>query len=56
VILMGARKIRTGMQTVKARLVRFQMGMRTLENWTGGHSRYIVTKDLSTFCACPKIL
>jgi hypothetical protein len=54
----GTQKTRnpTRMQTVKARLLRFQMGIRTLLDWTTDHSCCILANNLSTFCACPKYL
>lgn len=43
------------MQRVKTMLMIFQMGMKTIENWTT--SCYILlAKNLSTFCPCSKIL
>jgi hypothetical protein len=28
----------------------------SVANWTRGHSRYILAKNLSTFCLCPETL
>jgi hypothetical protein len=38
------------MQTVKIKLIKFQMGTRA----PLGHSCYILAKNLSTFCQCPE--
>lgn len=46
-IVEGAQRARIliEMCTVKAMLMKFQMEMRLLENWTRGHAHYTVAKN-----------
>jgi hypothetical protein len=55
-ILTGGQKTRIEMQTIKIMHEVSDGSMKSLGNWTGDHFCYLLTKNLSTFCLCPKTL
>lgn len=57
-ILFGAQKIKRVMRMwiVKARLMRFQIGMRALLEMTRDCGNFILANNFSVFWPCPKTL
>lgn len=55
---MGVKKSRTSIKlwSMKAGLMKFQMGTKTAGNWARGHSCNTLTKNLAVFCPHFKIL